>query len=121
MKKSHQLRLTKLRGDAGEKLASEFLEARGFSIVARNFRYKRAEVDLIVSSEKLLVFVEVKYRKNHAFGEPESFVSAAQSKRIVEAAEHYVLEHDWHGDIRFDIIAITQATHEIVHLVDAFY
>jgi len=115
------MRLTQQHGMEGERLASQFLEGKGFSIVARNFRYKRSEIDLIVQKEKLLVFVEVKSRKNHLFGEPETFVTRAQAKRIMEAAEHFVIEKDWHHDIRFDIIAITQESGEILHLKDAFY
>ncbi|MDN4166019.1 YraN family protein [Cytophagales bacterium LB-30] len=113
--------LSQAQGKLGETLASQFLEKQGFSIVAKNFRWRRNEIDLIVKKERLLVFVEVKLRKNQAFGRPEDFMSPEQQERVLQAAEQYVLENDWPHDIRFDIIAITQQTGELLHLPDAFY
>ena len=110
------------RGQHGETIAVEFLERKGFAVVARNFRHRRNEVDLIVRQKNTLVFVEVKLRKNAAFGHPEAFVNEQQALRITEAAEHYVHQADWEGSIRFDIIAITlQPTLTIEHFEDAFY
>ena len=113
--------LSQAQGKLGETLASQFFEEQGFSIVTRNYRWRRNEIDLIVKKEQLLVFVEVKLRKNQHFGSPEDFMSEAQQQRVLQAAEHYVLENNWLHDIRFDIIAITQQKGELLHLPDAFY
>lgn len=110
------------RGQRGEIIAVEFLERKGFAIVARNYRHRRSEIDLIVRQKNTLVFVEVKLRKNTAFGHPEAFVNEPQAQRITEAAEHYLHETNWEGNIRFDIIAITlQPKLSIEHFEDAFY
>ena len=109
------------QGKWGEQLAADFLMKKNFTVVARNYRYRRNEIDLIACLRNTLVFVEVKLRRNSAFGHPETFVSDAQAARIIRAAEHYLREVDWAGNIRFDIIAITlQPQVSIKHFEDAF-
>lgn len=110
-------------GKLGENKAAAFLTEKGYEILARNHRYKKSEVDIICQKEGLLVFVEVKTRSSRTFGEPESFVSHAQQKAIIRAAEEYMHEINWAGDVRFDIIAILSqgGKEELTHLEDAFY
>ena len=110
------------RGKRGESLAAEYLARHGYTVVAQNYRYRRSEIDLIVQQKRTLVFVEVKLRKNGAYGPPESFVEPSQADRIITAAEHYLHETDWDGDIRFDVVAITlQPRFNLKHFEDAFY
>ncbi|GHE56106.1 MULTISPECIES: YraN family protein [Roseivirga] len=110
-------------GKKGEDLACSFLQSHGYEIVVRNFRHKKSEIDVICRKDNLLVFVEVKTRRSVEFGFPEEFVSQNQQKAIIRAAENYVIEHAWKGDIRFDIVAvlINKETTDIEHLKDAFY
>jgi len=110
-------------GKNGENHALWFLSEQGYELLARNYRYKRAEIDLICKKEQLIVFVEVKLRTSAAYGHPESFVSDKQQDLIVSAAEQYVIENDWTGDIRFDVIAILKSKGrlEVDHFKDAFY
>ena len=97
----------KTKGKLGEAIAKRYYEANDFEILESNYRFKRAEIDLIVlKEEKLLVFVEVKKRSNKDFGEPETFVSEAQKQRIKIAAEDYIYAINWQKDIRFDIVSI---------------
>lgn len=118
MKKTHQQKT----GRRGEDIAADYLHEKGYAVVERNFRYRRAEVDLIVRNSNLLVFIEVKTRRNTDFGFPESFVSPEQAELIVAAADHYVREQKWEGLIRFDIVAITlEPDIKIEHFEDAFY
>ncbi len=113
---------SKKTGNFGEDIAVRFMEAKGWRVVTRNFRYKRSEIDLIVQKDRLLVFVEVKTRSNLEFGEPESFVSPNQRRQIHAAAGEYIYQTDWQYDIRFDVIAITLGSlHEVLHIEDAFY
>lgn len=109
-------------GQAAENLAAQHLQQQGFSIVARNYRHQRAEIDLIAQKDRLLLFVEVKARSSDQFGYPEEFVSPLQQERLQKAAVHYISEHDWNHAIRFDIIAILTGNSqwEIVHFEDAF-
>ncbi|MCU0355222.1 MAG: YraN family protein [Cytophagales bacterium] len=113
---------TRSTGNHGEQLAANLLEAKGFVIAERNFRHRRAEVDLIVRQDKLLVFVEVKTRSGTDFGEPETFVTPNQRRLIHSAADAYIHQTDWLHDIRFDIIAITLGhPPDVLHIEDAFY
>ncbi len=109
-------------GQRGEDVALNYLNREGFVLVERNFRYRRAEVDLIVQKGQLLVFVEVKTRRNTNFGFPESFVSPQQVKLIVATADYYIRKQKWEGMIRFDIVAITLMPDlKVKHFEDAFY
>jgi putative endonuclease len=109
-------------GNKGEELAANFLTNKGYEIVARNYRYKHAEIDLIVKKEMLLVFVEVKTRSSSVFGEPESFVTPKKAAKVLEGAEQFMIENDWYGNIRFDIISVkTGSTFIIDHFEDAFH
>src|SRR5215216_1342511 len=73
-------------GREGETLAANFLVAKGYEIVARNYRYRRGEIDLIVRKDDWLLFVEVKTRSSTAYGDPETFVDLKKINRIVDAA-----------------------------------
>lgn len=107
-------------GGIGEKLAAEFLEKKGFRVVARNYRWRKAEIDLIVQRENWLVFVEVKTRSSNAYGEPETFVSIYQARLIYDAADEYIFSTDWRGHVRFDIVSVKPGpVPEIVHFEDA--
>jgi putative endonuclease len=106
-------------GKQGEAQAELYLQDKGYTVVARNYRYKRAEIDLIVQRERWLVFVEVKLRHSSAFGFPEESVQTAKRKKILEGAAHYLHENNWQGNVRYDIIAIHG--NEIEHFEDAFY
>jgi putative endonuclease len=107
-------------GSDGENLAAAFLVQKGFEIVERNYRFKHAEIDIIVKRENWLIFIEVKTRKSNAFGEPEEFVDEFKARKIFEAAEHYIFSKDWHGHVRFDVVAVKPGiVPEIVHFEDA--
>lgn len=110
-------------GKKGENHAATFLKEQGYHVLNRNYRYKRAEIDLICKRQDLLVFVEVKTRTSAAYGQPESFVSESQQQSIIRGAEQYLEEIGWTGDIRFDVIAILdrKGKQEISHFKDAFY
>ncbi len=110
------------RGNLGETIASHFLLKKGYQIIERNYRYKRAEIDLIATFQNTLIFIEVKLRKNSFFGFPEEYVTKAKAELVKSAAENYIFEKDWKADIRFDIVSILKTTfkEEILHLEDAF-
>lgn len=114
MKKTDQI------GLKGELLAQNFLKDKGFNILHTNWRYKRSEIDIIAQLEKIIVFVEVKTRNNIQFGMPEDFVNRHKIKKMQEAADAYIEQLDWKGELRFDIIAI-EKNNIIKHFEDAFY
>jgi putative endonuclease len=111
-------------GRAGEAAAATFYEQAGYQVLARSYRYKRAEVDLIVRrGQTLLVFVEVKTRSGSQYGAPETFVSTRKKELFRLAATHLQEELDWRGDIRFDILSLVQLSQgfQIELFEDAFY
>ena len=111
-------------GRAGETAAANFYQQAGYEVLAQGYRHGRAEVDLIVrQGTALLIFVEVKTRSGAQYGPPETFVSARKKELFRLAATHLQEEMDWHGDIRFDILAITQLSQSfrIEVFEDAFY
>lgn len=103
-------------------MAAKHLQEQGFAIIARNYRYKRAEIDIIAQKDLLLLFTEVKARSSDRFGYPEEFVSPEQQDLLREAAEHYIMEQDWNHAIRFDVIAVLRRKGqvEVMHFEDAF-
>ena len=111
------------KGKEGEALAADFLVAKGFEIIMRNYRHKHSEIDLIVKKNNWLIFVEVKMRSSDAYGYPEDFVDYKKAKNIVSGAEEYTYQQDWQGNVRFDIVSIREqhGKREIVHIEDAFY
>lgn len=112
----------KVKGKLGEALAKKHLESVGIKVIEENYRYQRGEIDLIgILSNKLLVFIEVKYRKNDSYGNPEDFVSKRQKKNIIHTADAYIHQIHWKKDIRFDIISILVSDETIIYLEDAFY
>lgn len=109
-------------GKEGEEQAAEFLKAKGYEIITRNYRHKHAEIDLIVRKDSFIVFVEVKTRSYSFYGEPEAFVDSKKAATVIRAAEQYTFEHQYEGNIRFDIVSVKiGANPEIVHFEDAFY
>ena len=109
-------------GNQGEEMAAEFLQQKGYEILACNYRYKHSEIDLIVRKDNLIVFVEVKTRSSSEFGEPEAFVDSKKAVKIIEGADQYVYENNWNGNIRFDIVSVKLGSKpEVVHFEDAFY
>lgn len=111
-------------GRAGEAAAADFYQQAGYHVLARGYRHGRAEVDLVVQrGQELLVFVEVKTRSSSQYGPPETFVSARKKELFRLAATHLQEELNWRGDIRFDILALTQLSQGFRTEVfeDAFY
>lgn len=111
-------------GKAGESLARSFLEQKGYRILETNWRWSRAEIDLIAKDVDTLVFVEVKTRSTDAFGKPEESITARKERFLADAASVYMeqIGHDW--AVRFDVISIIyhSAQHyEIEHFEDAFF
>ncbi|MBC3540581.1 YraN family protein [Rufibacter sediminis] len=110
-------------GKLGEQAAEAHLIAHGYQILERNYRYRRAEVDLIVLKETTLVFIEVKTRSTHQYGFPEEAVSSKKEVMLQLAADYYIEQHQWQYEVRFDVISVLwhQDRPEILHIEDAFH
>ena len=110
-------------GKKGEQLAVDFLIENGYDIVERNYRFNKAEVDIIAQKEDVLAIIEVKTRSTTDFGNPQDFVKPKQIKNLVKAVDEYVIVNNLEVDVRFDIIAIVKEEKQfnIEHLEDAFF
>ena len=111
-------------GRRGEEAAAQYLLARGYQILTRNWRRGRAEVDAIAVSPdaSTLIFVEVKTRATELYGYPELAVTARKMELLNEAADAYMEELGWVRDVRFDILALTVQGEgfKVYHIKDAF-
>lgn len=110
-------------GNKGEALAKEYLLKKGYQVLEENWRFSRAEVDLIAMDGQALVFIEVKTRSTDFFGAPELAVDHKKQNLLSDAANVYMqqINHEW--EIRFDIIAIVLGDEDpkIEHFKDAFF
>jgi putative endonuclease len=117
-------------GRYGEQVAADHLEAAGLVILARNWRCREGEIDIIARDGSDIVFVEVKTRSSAAFGSPAEAVDRAKSARIRQLAVRWLLARRDAGEpaswsaLRFDVIAIVRTRGgdgpDVVHLPGAF-
>jgi putative endonuclease len=123
-------RTTKSTGDRGEQIAADWLEARGFVVMDRNYRFERGELDLVAFDTNAragageIVFVEVKARRGTGFGRPEEAVGEDKQKRLWKVAEAYMHERRLTGSpARFDVVAVVMPEGrepEVEHFANAF-
>lgn len=111
-----------LLGKSGEEEAVKYLISKGYDIIACNWRHKRIEIDIIAGNDDYIVFVEVKTRSSSEWGNPEDSVDDLRIKRMVEAADYYVIEHHISLPVRFDVVALVQngLSFSVKHIDDAF-
>ncbi len=117
MSKIHDL------GKKGEQKARYFLQKKGFIIKVCNWRYKRAEVDIIAEYQNLIVFIEVKTRSSELFGYPEDAVNRRKQELFAKAAAAYIEQFKPQKELRFDVVSviINGNTTKIFHIEDAFF
>ena len=106
-------------GRLAEELAARFLERRGLAVLERNVRCRGGELDLVCRDGKTLVFVEVRLRRNAAYGGAGASITTRKQQRVVLAARHYLAAHRQSARAcRFDCVLLDGAT--ISWLRDAF-
>ena len=109
-------------GKEGEKMAVSFLIKNGYTIRETNYRFHKAEVDIIAQKDAILAVIEVKTRSTDYFGDPQDFVKPKKIKLLVGAIDDYVIKNDLDVEVRFDIIGIIKNKKgtRLEHLEDAF-
>jgi len=111
-------------GRWGEDLAVRHLEAEGLEVVARNWRCREGELDIVAQDTGLLVFVEVKTRSSLLFGTPAEAITPKKAARIRRLAQRWLVEvrPPYAGELRFDVVSVlrTAGLPEVLHLRGAF-
>ena len=109
-------------GRQAEDLAARFLEKKKLRLIARNYRCRGGEIDLVCRDGKVLVFVEVRLRQSTAFGGAAASVTAIKQRRIILAAQHFLMTNALtNDDCRFDCILMNGTSgNDIEWLRDAF-
>jgi putative endonuclease len=93
-------------GKWGEDLAADYLQRKGYTIIERDWKSGKRDLDIIAQDGNVIVFVEVKTRRNRLFGEPEESVDYHKLQNLQQAISHYVKFKHIRQEIRFDIISI---------------
>ncbi len=94
-------------GQNGEEIAARYLIEKGYKILARNFRCRLGEIDIVATHEDVLSFVEVKTRTGDTFGSPGSAVTLKKQRQISKAAQYYLAEYNlFDTAARFDVVSV---------------
>ena len=94
------------KGKAGEALAAMLLQRRGYGILERNYHCRYGEIDLVAQKDDMIVFVEVKLRKNHAFASGADAVDTHKQQKLRRAALCWLSERESDAPCRFDVIEL---------------
>lgn len=112
-------------GKEGEKYAAQYLVEQGYNIAAVNWRFSKAEIDIIAwSPEKILVFIEVKTRSYDFYGKPEESISTHKENLLLDAAQQYMMDIGYEWEMRFDVISILKKKGKepiLNHYKDVFF
>lgn len=111
-------------GKSGESIACKYLQDKGHVVLEQNFRFSHKEIDIISLDKDILVFTEIKARRNYAFGYPEEAVTPKKQGFLKIAAEQYCFNKPQYTKIRFDVISLiiqSEIVKEVIHFEDAFY
>ena len=110
-------------GKKGEELATAYLVKKGYLIIYRNYRYMKAEIDIIAQKGQIIAIIEVKSRNSAYFENIAETVSKKKIGLLVSAADHYINTNKLDKEVRFDIITILKENNKflIEHFEDAFY
>jgi putative endonuclease len=113
------------KGHWAETIACQYLESQQLTCVLRNYRCRAGEIDLIMLDNKVLVFVEVRYRRQSSYGSPTETIQRRKQQKIYRAATHYLINTAQYDkvSIRFDVVGIQMAgtTPQIDWIQHAFY
>jgi len=110
------------KGEIGEEEAAEFFRQAGYTVLQKNYRGKRGEIDLVAAKDSELVFVEVKRWTSYGADSLERGIGPRKRHRIMETSKQYLLEHPEFDDcsIRYDVLFVPGTGRKVCHIEDAF-
>jgi putative endonuclease len=115
---------TRQIGQQKEQQACDYLVAQGLQLIMQNYRCKPGEIDLIMMDRGVLVFIEVRHRKQNDYGNGSESITRSKQLKIISAARHYLqaYELDNKYPCRFDAVITNQDTEEqFLWIKDAFW
>ncbi len=110
-------------GEEGERVATHFLQQKGYRIRHTNWRFGRLEIDIVAETDESVVVVEVKTRSTAYFEHPKDAITNAKIKRIVNATDAYIQQFDINKNIQFDVMSLIPDKNgnlSVEHIPDAF-
>ena len=112
-----------LLGQKGEDIAARYLEQKGYTVQDRNWHCGHKDLDLVVTKDDTIVFVEVKTRTSTDWGDPHDFIDDRKIRRIVNSADAYLRFNQVDMDVRFDIVSIVaeSGVFKVEHIEQAFF
>ncbi|MCL2634748.1 MAG: YraN family protein [Oscillospiraceae bacterium] len=115
--------IKKTRGDFGEEHVCTYLGNHGYEILARNYRKRTGEIDIIAIKEKTITFVEVKTRKHGSLTAGITAVNPEKQRKIIKTAEHFLKENPQHygRKMRFDAAEVYITTDETPQIIEMNY
>lgn len=109
------------KGESGERIAEKYLKDHGYRLIARNFKTDTGEIDLVVTDDEALVFVEVKARRSDEFGLPCEAVDLHKQRKINMVAGQFIKRNMFFGaPVRFDVIEVYLDDARVNHIENAF-
>lgn len=96
------------QGEDAETACCAYLKSRGLNLVDTNFNCRQGEIDIIMLDKTMLVFVEVRFRKNDAFGGGLESVTAAKQLKLRKTAELYLQQNGQYKNARFDVVSMSK-------------
>jgi len=100
---------TKNIGDAAEQAALDYLINQGLSRLDTNYHSRYGEIDIVMAEGKVIVFVEVRYRKNNYYGGGATSITPSKQKKLIKTANHYLQHHQANVECRFDVMDMSPA------------
>ena len=93
-------------GKLGEEIAKKYLEEKGYKIIEKDFKTKYAEIDLVGTKNKGMVFFEVRTKRGEAFGSPEETLNSKKLKKLCLGAKIFSVAKKWSGSMRIDAVCV---------------
>jgi len=98
------------QGEDAEIACCSYLKSQGLKLIDKNFNSRFGEIDIIMLDKKILVFVEVRYRKNNKFGGALASITPSKQNKLRKTAELYLQKNTQHQNARFDVVSMSKNT-----------
>lgn len=99
-----------IQGEDAEAACCSYLRSQGLKFISRNYSCRHGEIDLIMLDKKLLVFVEVRYRKNNVYGGGLESITFSKQEKLRRTAELFLQENSQYKNARFDVVSMSKNT-----------